>query len=112
VEMCQEKPLTNSMLRTVGVPVPDGRTVRSADEAWEAALDVGLPVVVKPYAGNQGKGVAVGLTTEPDVKAAFEVASRYDTIVLVERHVEGADYRLLVVNGRTIAAARREPAQV
>jgi cyanophycin synthetase len=33
VELCHEKPLTNGILRSVGVPVPEGRTVRTADEA-------------------------------------------------------------------------------
>jgi cyanophycin synthetase len=112
VEMCQEKPLTNQMLRAVGVPVPDGRSATSADEAWEIAQDVGLPVVVKPEAGNQGKGVSVNLQTEAEVRAAFEIAETYDAHVLVERYIEGRDYRLLVVNGKMVAAARRDPAQV
>ncbi len=112
VEICQEKPLTNQVLRTVGVPVPEGEVVRSADAAWRVAEDLGLPVVLKPEAGNQGKGVMVNLRSEKEVRDAFEVASQYDSRVLVERHVEGADYRLLVVNGKLVAAARRDPAMV
>ncbi|MBC7813122.1 MAG: cyanophycin synthetase, partial [Burkholderiales bacterium] len=112
VEMCQEKTLTNRMLRTVGVPVPEGYATRSVDEAWEIAQDVGLPVVVKPEAGNQGKGVSVNLTTESDVRAAFQIAREFDRKVLIERYIEGDDYRLLVVNGKMVAAARRDPALV
>ncbi len=112
VEMCQEKPLTNRMLRTVGVPVPEGRSVTTAFEAWEVAQEIGLPLVVKPEAGNQGKGVSVNLTTETEVRAAFEIASSYGGEVLVEQYIEGQDFRLLVVNGRMVAAARRDPAQV
>lgn len=110
-EMCQEKPLTNRMLRTVGVPVPEGWAVASAGEAWDAARAIGLPVVVKPDAGNQGKGVSVNLADEQAVRAAYAIAANYGR-VLVERYVEGADYRLLVVNGKMVAAARRDPAQV
>jgi cyanophycin synthetase len=111
VELCQEKPLTNHMLRAVGVPVPEGRTVRSPEEAWAAAQDIGMPVVIKPEDGNQGKGVTVHLTTEADVRAAYELAAAYGR-VLVERHVQGHDFRLLVVNGKMVAAARRDPASV
>lgn len=111
VSMCQEKALTNQMLRAVGVPVPDGRTVTSAEDAWEAAQYVGLPVVVKPEDGNQGKGVSVRLTTEEEVHIAYAIAAAYGR-VLVERYVEGDDYRLLVVNGSLVAAARRDPAHV
>jgi cyanophycin synthetase len=112
VDACQEKPLTNHMLRTVGVPVPAGRPVRSADAAWIVAQEVGLPVVVKPEAGNQGKGVSIDLTTEADVRAAYDIARQFRGDVLVERQIDDADYRLLVVNGKMVAAARRDPAQV
>jgi cyanophycin synthetase len=112
VEMCQEKPLTNRMLRTVGVPVPEGRTVSTTEEAWQAAQEIGLPVVLKPEAGNQGKGVSVNLTTKTEVRAAFEIARSFGGEVLVEQYIEGQDYRLLVINGRMVAAARRDPAQV
>ncbi|HWQ12591.1 MAG TPA: cyanophycin synthetase [Roseiflexaceae bacterium] len=112
VDMCQDKPLTNRMLRAVGVPVPEGRTATSADEAWEAAQAIGLPVVLKPEAGNQGKGVSVDLRDEAAVRAAYHLAAAFGPRVLVERFVVGDDYRLLVVGGALVAAARREPAQV
>jgi cyanophycin synthetase len=112
VDACQEKPLTNRLLRNVGVPVPEGRTAQSADEAWEVARDVGLPVVVKPHAGNQGRGVSVDLRDEAQVRRAYEVAADFGRTVLVEEHAVGADFRLLVVDGQLIAAARRDPAHV
>jgi len=112
VDLCQEKPMTNRMLRAVGVPVPEGQTVLSADEAWQAAQDIGLPVVLKPETGNQGKGVSVNLCTEDEVRGGYDVASPFDRCVLVERYIQGEDFRLLVVNGEMVAATRREPAQV
>ncbi len=112
VDMCQNKAMTNRMLRAVGVPVPDGRRVESADDAWVAAQEIGLPVVVKPEDGNQGKGVSVNLTTEAEIRAAYAIAREFRGGVLVERFITGHDYRLLVVNGELVAAARRDPAQV
>src|SRR4051812_9925364 len=112
VDMCQNKEMTNRMLRAVGVPVPDGRPVDSADDAWAAAQAIGLPVVVKPEDGNQGKGVSVNLHTEADVRTAYAIARAFRSGVLVERFVQGHDYRLLIVNGTLVAAARRDPAQV
>ncbi len=112
VDICQEKPLTNHLLRTVGVPVPDGGTSYSEDEAWKIAQRIGLPVVLKPEAGNQGKGVSVNLQTEAEVREAYQIASNWDDAVLVESFIEGEDYRLLIVNGRMVAAARRDPALV
>ena len=106
--IAQDKELTKSLLRAVGVPVPDGRPVESAEEAWTAAQEIGMPVVVKPRRGNQGRGVSVRLTTRETVMAAYEIAVAQDGEVMVERQVEGCDFRLLVIGGRLIAAARRE----
>jgi cyanophycin synthetase len=106
--IAQDKELTKSLLRAVGVPVPEGRPVDSAEEAWTAAQEIGVPVVVKPRKGNQGRGVSVRLTTREAVMAAYEIAVAQDGEVMVERQVEGCDFRLLVIGGRLIAAARRE----
>jgi cyanophycin synthetase len=112
VGICQEKPLTNALLRAVGVPVPEGLTVRSAEAAWHAAQELGVPVVIKPDAGSQGKGVSVNLTSEDAVRAAYAIAADYGQDVLVEQYIAGKDFRLLVVNGAMVAAAQRDPAAV
>ncbi|HEY5311336.1 MAG TPA: cyanophycin synthetase [Pirellulales bacterium] len=111
-EIAQDKDLTRDLLRAVGVPVPEGRPVTSADDAWEAADDIGVPVVVKPQFGSQGRGVATNLSTREQVLAAYQAASRESPDIMVEKFAPGADYRVLVIGGRMIAAARREPAQV
>ncbi len=110
--IAQDKELTKTLLAQVGVPVPEGRHARSAEAAWQAAQEIGLPVVVKPRKGNQGRGVSVRLSSKESVFTAFAVAVEHDGEVLVERHVEGVDFRLLVVGGRLVAAARRDPPQV
>jgi len=110
--IAQDKELTRSLLRAVGVPVPQGRPVESAEDAWDAAREIGMPVVVKPQFGNQGRGVATYLTTCEQVRAAYDAARREGSSIVVERHLAGGDFRLLVVGHRLVAAARREPAQV
>lgn len=103
-----DKDLTKSLLATCGVPVPEGQIVASAEEAWEAAQDIGLPVVVKPSDGNHGRGVSLDLQTREDVMAAFKVAEPQGSDVMVERFIRGHEHRLLVVGGRVVAAARGE----
>jgi cyanophycin synthetase len=110
--IAQDKDLTRSLLRQVGVPVPDGRPVKDAEDAWEAAQEIGGPVVVKPRYGSQGRGVATNLTTRAQVEAAYTSVRADWSEIVVERFAPGADYRVLVVGGRVVAAARREPAQV
>ncbi|HJW02818.1 MAG TPA: cyanophycin synthetase [Azospira sp.] len=108
----RDKDLTKTLLGSCGVPVPEGVIVDSAEEAWEAAEDIGLPVVVKPTDGNHGRGVFTNLTTREEVETAFAVAQEEGSDVIVERFIRGNEHRLLVVGGRMVAAARGEIAQV
>jgi cyanophycin synthetase len=104
----RDKDLTKSLLRCAGVPTPEGRTVTSPDDAWEAAQDIGLPVVVKPIDGNHGRGVFINLYTQQEVEAAYAVAIDEGSEVLVERHIVGDEHRLLVVGNKVVAAAKGE----
>jgi cyanophycin synthetase len=107
--IAQDKDLTRSLLAECGIPVPEGRPVSDAADAWAVAEEIGAPVVVKPRFGNQGRGVSVNLVTREEVEKAWAVATEIDSDVVVERYVSGGDYRLLVVGGRMVAAARRHP---
>jgi cyanophycin synthetase len=104
----RDKDLTKSLLASAGVPTPEGRTVTSPDDAWEAAQDIGLPVVVKPIDGNHGRGVFINLYTQQEIVAAYAVAINEGSEVLVERHIIGDEHRLLVVGNKVVAAAKGE----
>ena len=107
-----DKDLTKSLLAACGVPVPEGRVVETEVEAWDAAEDIGLPVVLKPTDGNHGRGVSLNLNTREEVEAAFRLAQQEGSEVIVERFVLGDEHRLLVVGNRVVAAARGEAAWV
>ena len=110
--IAQDKDLTKMLLDAAGVPVPMGRSVTTAEEAWAAAEELGGPVVVKPRDGSQGRGVAVNIESRERVIQAFEVAEEISSEVIVERYIPGHDFRLLVVGGALVAASRRDPPQV
>ena len=110
--IAQDKELTRTLLSAAGIPVPSGRPVADARDAWAAACEIGGPVVVKPRDGNQGRGVGVNLTSRGQVEAAYAVAAEISSEVLVECYIPGQDYRMLVVGNKLIAAARRDPPQI
>ena len=110
--IAQNKQLTKRLLAAAGVPVPAGRAVKDAEDAWKAACEIGVPVVVKPLDGNQGKGVTVNITTKEQLLKAYAVATEFRDNILVERYMPGNDFRLLVVGDRLVAAARRDPPKV
>jgi cyanophycin synthetase len=109
-EIASDKDMAKAMLKSCGVPVPEGSVVRSPEEAWEEAQDIGLPVAIKPIDGNHGRGVSLNLVTEADVAEAYRIASEEgdSRAVLVERFVPGNEHRLLVVGQKVVAAARGE----
>ena len=104
----RDKDLTKELISSVGVPVPEGREVESAEDAVEAAEDIGFPVVVKPTDGNHGRGVFIDLTTPDDVRKAYAIAVEEGSSVLVERSIQGIEHRLLVIGGKLIAANRSD----
>lgn len=108
----RDKELTKTLLRSCGVPVPEGRMADSPEDAWQAAEAIGLPVVVKPCDGNHGRGVFIELTTREEIEAAWLVAQEEGNGVLVERCIPGTEHRLLVVGGRLVAASRGDTVSV
>jgi cyanophycin synthetase len=110
--IASDKDLTKRLLKSCGVPVPDGRIAESPEDAWDAAEEIGLPVAIKPVDGNHGRGVSLDLATREDVERAYRLALPEGREVIVERHVPGNEHRLLVVGSRVVAAARGEAAWV
>lgn len=113
VKLSQQKTATTQFLRGLGYPVTEQRLAANADDAVSLARSLGGPVVIKPVDQGKGRGVTVGIIREDDIRKAFaEARSHSAEPIIIEKFVAGFDHRLLVVGGRLIAAARREPASV
>jgi cyanophycin synthetase len=112
VELVQDKEYTKVLLSRVGIPVPEGKVVRSVGEAVAAMHELGAPVVVKPLTGRQGNGVCIGVETAEEMQQAYNEAGSFSPSVLVEKLLTGRNYRLLVVGNKMIAASERTPCRV
>ncbi len=112
VDIADDKEQTKEILEDAGVPVPRGESVRDLQGAVTVASNVGYPVAVKPLVGHHGKGITALVNNEKELRMAYASAKKFHDYVLVEKHLEGYDHRLLVINGELVAAARREPASV
>jgi GNAT-family acetyltransferase (TIGR03103 family) len=109
--LCQDKRLTNKVLKAAGLELPVQQLAGNADDNL-AFLDEHERVVVKPVDGEQGQGVAVDLQTIEDVQAAVERARQFDSRVLLESFHEGLDLRIVVIGFDVVAAAIRRPAEI
>ncbi len=109
--LAQNKHLANRFLARAGYPVPEQMVYASFGEATGFLRRHGR-VVVKPAAQWGGRGGTVGVESSEDLRRAIRAARRFDETVLIEQFVRGSDYRVIVVNGRFVAAIRRNPATV
>ncbi|MFC4891960.1 cyanophycin synthetase [Pseudofrancisella aestuarii] len=112
VQMSCDKEQTNKVLGALGLPVPQQRMVRTEADALRAAQKLGFPLVVKPLDGNHGRGISINLNTYEEIREAFVEASKVSRYVLVEQYATGFDHRMLVVNGKLVAVAKRVPGHV
>lgn len=111
-ELAADKSLTYRLLTERSLPAARQRLVYGADEAVRAAQEIAYPVVLKPLGANRGRGVSVDLQSAADVREAYQIASEIQSGVVVEQCLQGDDYRLLVVDGRFVAAVKRPPPAV
>ncbi|WP_170482649.1 cyanophycin synthetase [Ruegeria arenilitoris] len=114
VEISCDKEDTHNLLNDLGLPVPQQRMVYSAREAVRAAARIGHPVVVKPLDANHGRGVSINLNSDEEVEAGFAEAKEHSRsrAILVESFITGFDHRMLVVNNKLVAVAKRVPGHV
>src|SRR6185503_2431142 len=75
-------------------------------------INAGHKVVVKPIDTNHGDGITVGVASEVEFTESVTHAEEYSKRILLQRQYSGVDYRVLVVGGKVVAAARRDAAYV
>lgn len=111
-DISSNKQFTKFLLSENQIPVPYGKVVFSEISAQMVSKQIGLPVVIKPFDANQGKGVHLNLNKKNEIIAAFKDAAKYSNGIIVEQYISGRDYRVLVVGGKVSAVAERLPALV
>lgn len=112
VETVCDKEICRDLLKSMSVPITEGAAIKSLDELKHSIDSLGFPLVIKPADGNQGRGVTTSITTFEQAEKAFRFASTICERVIVESYISGFDYRLLMVDGKLAAAAKRTPARV
>lgn len=112
VETVDDKYETKKILAAASIPVPQGFLCHTSEEMQETVIELGWPVVIKPLDANHGKGVSVNICNLESAEKAFTYAQTFSSEIIVEKYIEGDDHRMLLINGKLVAAARRIPAHV
>ena len=112
VEIACDKEETKDLLEQAEVPIPKGDIIRTERGLKEAVEYVGFPLVIKPVNGNHGRGITTNINSLDEALIGFKEAKEVSRLVIVEKYITGEDHRLLVINNKLVAAAKRTPAHV
>lgn len=112
VDIACNKELTKKMLEDAAIPVPSGSLVVDEEGLDLAIRKIGYPIVIKPLDGNHGKGASINVNDFETAVVGLTYAQQYSRKVIVEKYITGFDFRVLVINHKMVAAARRVPAHV
>ena len=112
VDLASNKDETKRMLGEAAIPVAKGYCISQESQLSETIEKIGFPLVFKPLDGNHGKGASINVKTHEEAVNAFHHAKKYSRRIIIEKFIEGFDFRVLVINHKFIAAALREPAHV
>ncbi len=112
VEVACDKEDTKHLLEQANIQVAKGDIVRTERGLKDAIDYLGYPIVIKPINGNHGRGITIDIRDWDEALVGFEAAKSVSRSVIVEKFITGDDYRLLVINYRLVAAAKRTPAHV
>ncbi len=105
------KNISSMVLHSVGVPVPQQFRVQDIDTAVRAARRIGWPVVAKPINTDFGTGITTQISNDATLAKAYTEAKKHGN-VLIEKHIDGTNHRLLVHKGNCISATRQDAAHV
>ena len=112
VDIACNKEQTKKMLDMASIPVANGSICTDEEGLAETIKKIGYPIVLKPLDGNHGKGASINVTNWEDAVSGLAFAQVYGKRVIVEKFITGFDFRILVIDNKLVAAAKRVPAHV
>ena len=112
VDIACNKEETKRMLDLASIPVASGGICVDEEDLENTIKKIGYPIVIKPLDGNHGKGASINVVTWEDAVSGLAYAQKYSRRVIVEKFITGFDFRVLIIDNKLVAAAKREPAHV
>ncbi len=112
VDIACNKEETKRMLDMASIPVASGSICVDEEDLENTIKKIGYPIVIKPLDGNHGKGASINVVTWEDAVSGLAYAQKYSRRVIVEKFITGFDFRVLIIDNKLVAAAKRVPAHV
>ena len=105
--LAMDKWRTKLLWRAAGLPTPNYELMSARTEPAGLAARLGLPLMVKP--AREGSSIGMSkVTTIEKIAPAYELAARYDDVVIAERFVEGIELTAAVLGDEALPLIRLE----
>jgi D-alanine-D-alanine ligase len=94
--------------QATGLPVPDYVVLDAASDFAAVETQLGLPLFVKP--ANEGSSIGISkVKVAGGLRAAWEMAARYDSCVIAERFLAGGEFTVGILAGQALPVIRIVP---
>ena len=105
--LSMDKWRTKMVWAACGLPTPRYALLDARTDFDAVARELGLPIFVKPAHEGSSMG-ATKVTRAEDLRAAWELAARFDSLVLAEEFIDGAELTVPFLGERALPVIRIE----
>lgn len=105
--LAMDKWRTKLLWRAAGLPTPSCELMSARTDPAGLAARLGLPLMVKPVREGSSIGMSK-VTTIEKIAPAYELAARYDDVVIAERFVEGMELTAGILGDEPLPLIRLE----
>jgi D-alanine-D-alanine ligase len=107
--LAMDKWRTKLVWQAAGIPIPDYVMLDADSDFAAVEARLGLPIFVKP--ATEGSSIGITKVKAPgELRAAYEVAAKYDDLVIAEQFVGGGEYTVAMLAGEALPVIKIEPA--
>jgi len=105
--LAMDKWRTKLLWRAAGLPTPNYELMSARTDPAGLAARLGLPLMVKP--AREGSSIGMSkVTTIEKIAPAYELAARYDDVVIAECFVEGIELTAAILGDEALPLIRLE----
>jgi D-alanine-D-alanine ligase len=109
--LAMDKWRTKLLWQAAGMPTPPYELLSPETHFVDVVARVGLPLMVKP--AREGSSIGMSKVTSVEkLQPAYELAMQYDSVVIAERFIEGAELTAAILGGAALPLIRLETPRV
>ena len=101
-KMVRNKIISDAMLAMAAIPKPITAQVFNKQDCFIFLKKHGFPIVIKPADLDTGRGVFSNIISPEQLNQGFDYAKSFSKNVLIQKYIDGKEYRLFVLNGELV----------